>query len=159
MLVRTLTPKDHEWVVATLEGNWGSTKVARKGELLDASVLPGYVATLDGQRVGLVLSAVRGDEYEVVSISVTEPRRGVGGALLERCFEEAQSLHCRRVWLTTTNNNVAAFGFYQRLGMDLRAFYRHGVSASRRVKPAIPLSDASGLPINHELEFELVLRP
>jgi ribosomal protein S18 acetylase RimI-like enzyme len=38
----------------------------------------------------------------------------------------------RRIWLITTNNNVRAIRFYQLIGMDLCAFYRDGVSASRR---------------------------
>ena len=68
------------------------------------------------------------------------------------------ALRCRRVWLTTTNNNVRAFAFYQRFGMDLAAFYRNGVEVSRRVKPSIPPRDAFGVAIAHELEFELILR-
>jgi hypothetical protein len=77
--------------------------------------------------------------------------------LLLRCVDDARALGCRRVWLTTTNNNVRAFGFYQHVGMDLCAFYPHGVDNSRRVKPAIPARDALGIPIRHELEFELRL--
>jgi ribosomal protein S18 acetylase RimI-like enzyme len=157
-LVRALTPDDHDWVVRTLIENWGSPLVARRGEAIDATVLPGHVATVGDRRVGLVLTATRDEEYEVVSISVTEPRQGIGRALLERCFDEARSMHMKRVWLITTNNNVAAFAFYQHLGMDLCSFYRDGVSRSRSVKPSIPRHDGRGLPIAHELEFELHLR-
>lgn len=159
VLVRTLTPEDHDWVVATQKETWGSTLAARRGELLDTSTLGGFVATVSGSRVGLALTLLHGDELEVVSISTSVRRHGVGRALMERCFEQGRSLHCRRVWLTTTNDNVEALAFYQHLGMDLRAFHRHGVTASRRLKPQIPLRNAEGLPIDHELEFELLLPP
>jgi hypothetical protein len=41
--------------------------------------------------------------------------------------------------------------------MDLCAFHRHAVRAARRLKPTLPLRDSSGLPIDHELEFEIRL--
>ena len=61
------------------------------------------------------------------------------------------------MWLVTTNNNIAAIAFYQRLGMDLRAVHRHALRASRELKPTIPERDAAGIRIDHELEFELLL--
>ena len=43
--------------------------------------------------------------------------------------------------------------------MDLSAYHRHGVRASRVLKPSIPMRDSTGVPIDHELEFELLLDP
>ena len=136
---------------------WGSVLVARKGELLDLTAFPGFVAALDGADVGLAVLAERGADYEVVSLSTTVEGKGVGRALLTRCVADARSRGCGRLWLTTTNNNVRAIDFYQRFGLDLCAFYRNGVGASRRVKPSIPLRDEHGVPLAHELEFELAL--
>ena len=92
----------------------------------------------------------------MVSVWAAITGAGVGRALMQRCFEDARARGCRRVWLTTTNNNVRAISFYQRLGMDLCAFYHDGVAA-RRLKPSIPLRDDFGVGIDHELEFELLL--
>ena len=136
---------------------WGSVLVARKGELLDLTAFPGFVAALDGADVGLAVLAERGADYEVVSLSTTVEGKGVGRALLTRCVADARSRGCGRLWLTTTNNNVRAIDFYQRFGLDLCAFYRNGAEASRRVKPSIPLRDERGVPVAHELEFELAL--
>jgi len=36
----------------------------------------------------------------------------VGRALLEHCFVDADARGCSRMWLTTTNDNLAAFAFY-----------------------------------------------
>ena len=126
-------------------------------ELLDASTLPGFVAVRDGDRVGLALFCVRGDEYEVVSVWAAISGVGVGRGLMQRCFDDARARSCRRVWLTTTNDNVRAISFYQRLGMNLCAFHRDAVAADRRLKPSIPLRDEFGVGIDHELEFELLL--
>jgi hypothetical protein len=35
------------------------------------------------------------------------------------------------------------------------AFHRDALGESRRLKPAIPATGAHGIPIRHELEFEL----
>ena len=59
--------------------------------------------------------------------------------------------------MVTTNDNIVAIAFYQRVGFDLCAFYKHGVRQSRRLKPSIPLLDSVGVPIEHEIEFELLL--
>ena len=155
--LRPLGPADADWARRVLVSTWGSVLAARKGELVDASVLPGFVAAVDAADVGLAIVAPRGPEYEVVSVSTTVEGRGVGRALLQQCVDDARERGCRRVWLTTTNDNVRAIAFYQRFGMDLCAFYRHGVDVSRQLKPSIPLLGASGVPIAHELEFELIV--
>ncbi|GAB3448428.1 GNAT family N-acetyltransferase [Phycicoccus ginsengisoli] len=156
-LVRHIVPGDLDWVAEVLLKEWTSTSVARRGQLIEAPGLPGYLATLGGQRIGLVLVDVKGREFEVVAIGTTRPRRGVGRALMERCFAEARATGCRRVWLVTTNNNIAAIAFYQRMGMDLLALHRNAVRVSRELKPSIPVRDDTGVRIDHELEFELLL--
>lgn len=76
---------------------------------------------------------------------------------MQRCFDDAQARRCRRVWLTTTNDNLAAIAFYQQVGMDLCALHRDAVATARRLKPSIPSHAENGIPIRHELEFERIL--
>ena len=75
---RALTSRDRRWVRTTLVRNWTSTTVARRGELIDATRLRGFVALVGGNRAGLALVDVRGEDYEVVAISTSRPRRGIG---------------------------------------------------------------------------------
>jgi ribosomal protein S18 acetylase RimI-like enzyme len=154
---RALEHGDRDWVIATLEGVWGSVLVARKGEVLDASAHPGFVAMSDRGRMGMATCRVREDEYEVLSLTALVEGEGVGRALMEQCFEDARAHGCTRVWLMTTNNNIRAIAFYQHVGMTMGAFYRDAVEVARALKPSIPLRDAAGIPIEHELEFELLL--
>jgi GNAT superfamily N-acetyltransferase len=153
--VRPLDDSDHGWKITTLESGWGSTKVARLGELVDAAPLPGFVAENDGERLGLATYAQRPDGVEVVTIQALVEGVGVGRALMDRLRLVALASGAARLWLTTTNDNVRAFGFYQRWGMDLVRLVRGGVADSRRVKPSIPAVGPSGIPLAHELEFEL----
>lgn len=157
LLVRQLTAADRPWVRATLVRNWSSTTVARRGELIEARGLAGFVALLGGRRTGLVLVNLRDDDLEVVAISTNSHRRGVGHALMKQCFEHARECGCRRVWLITTNNNATAIAFYQRVGMRVSAYHRNAVQVSRLLEPSIPMRDSAGVPIDHELEFELPL--
>ena len=89
--VRAVAPRDFDWVRAILKDAWGSVLVARKGELLDASSFPGFVADVDGAPVGLAVVAARGEEYEIVSLSTTMERHGVGRALLQACVDDARA--------------------------------------------------------------------
>lgn len=153
--VRPLDDADQSWKASTLESGWGSTKVARMGELIDAAMLPGFVAEHDGQRVGLATYAERFDGVEVVTIQALLEERGVGRALMERLWLLTVESGAVRLWLTTTNDNVRALSFFQRWGMDFVRFIHEGVADSRRVKPSIPIVGASGIPLRHELQLEL----
>jgi GNAT superfamily N-acetyltransferase len=154
---RPIEPTDRDAVTDLLERAWGTVLAARKGELFDVSAYPGHLAELDGAMVGLAVSCLRGDEYEVLSLAALVEGQGVGRALMECCFQEARTRGCRRVWLTTTNNNIRAIAFYQHVGMTMCDFRRDAVAAARAVKPSIPLRDAAGIPIEHELDFERIL--
>lgn len=154
---RALESRDESWVRATLEGAWGSVLVARHGEVLDATSYPGFLVECSRGRLGLAVCAVVDDEYEVLSLTALVEGEGVGRTLVAACFAEARALGCRRIWLTTTNNNVRAMGFYQRVGMTMCAFRRDAVAAARVLKPSIPLRDAAGISLDHELDFELIL--
>jgi ribosomal protein S18 acetylase RimI-like enzyme len=159
VLVRPLVAADQRWAQEALRQVWGSTSVARKGELVDAGELPGFVAVVDGRMAGLVTYARRGDELEIVTLHVDEEGRGVGRGLMDGVLRHARGAGIRRMWLTTTNDNVRALAFYQRWGMDLVALVRDGVADSRLVKPSIPTTGSNGIPVRHELELERRLDP
>ena len=93
----------------------------------------------------------------MVTLQAETAGGGTGRALMDAVLSEARRGAVRRPWLATTNDNTRAIRFYQRWGMDLTGFIRHGVALSRRVKPEIPERSDDGIPVRHELEFELLL--
>jgi ribosomal protein S18 acetylase RimI-like enzyme len=155
--VRPMELADRPWVNRLLEDAFADATVARKGVLIDASVLPGFVATEGGRPVGFLTYDAAHGECEVVAIISVEEGRGIGRALMDAAHEHAVAAGYRRLWVVTTNDNTRALRFYQLWGMDLCAFYRHGVHRSRRVKPSLPERGADGILLEHELEFELLL--
>jgi uncharacterized glyoxalase superfamily protein PhnB len=158
VIVRSLREDDVSWKTATLMDGWGSTTVARLGELLDASPLRGFVAVDGDARVGLLLYAERDDGIEVVTLQSMVPRRGVGRALMHAVYDRGVQREAARIWLITTNDNLRAMSFYWQWGMTLVRFVRDGADRSRLVKPSIPAVARNGIPIRHELEFERVVR-
>ena len=76
---------------------------------------------------------------------------------MDGALARAREHRVARLWLSTTNDNIRAIRFYQEWGMDLCAVKFDEVARSRVVKPAIPLHGEHGIPIRHELEFELQL--
>jgi GNAT superfamily N-acetyltransferase len=156
--VRPLAEEDRPWAVEIETDSWGEPVVARLGELVDPTGLPGFIAFLNGERAGLLSYALRGDQCEVVTIRSLHEGQGIGRALLDAVRDTAIEAGCRRLWLITTNNNLRALQLYQRWGMDIVALHRHAVSdARRRLKPSIPNRDGAGIPIAHELELEMLL--
>ena len=155
--VRPVSNEDRLWAIQFESEGWGQPIVARRGELVDPTRLPGFFAVLEGERVGLASYAIRGDECELVTIRSLRDGHGIGRALLDAVRDAAIGARCRRLWLVTTNNNTRALRVYQRWGMDIVALHRDAVAAARRLKPSIPERDADGIPIVHEFELELRL--
>lgn len=156
--VRELTEDDAGWAEEVHEQTWGGTAlVARLGELVDPRQLSGFVALLDGERVGLLNYNVQGDRMEVVTIVSLREGRGVGRALLDAARRRAQAAGCRRLWLVTTDNNLRALALYRLCGLQLVAFHHDGAARSRQVKPSIPARDQHGIPLTHELNLDLHL--
>jgi ribosomal protein S18 acetylase RimI-like enzyme len=154
---RPLHADDHSWAARLLEEHWGSVRSVSRGRVHRADRLPGFVAEIDGQRVGLVTFDIAGEQCEVVTLNSLREQIGVGTALLDAVREVANDAGCRRLWLITTNDNLAALRFYQKRGWRLVALHRDALDESRRLKPEIGHVGIDGIPLRDEIELELPL--
>jgi ribosomal protein S18 acetylase RimI-like enzyme len=154
--VRLVDRGEHDEAADALTAHWGRT-VARLGELVDTAALPRLVAERDGEIAGVLSFDVR-DGMEVVTLDAAHDGQGAGRALMGAAVDRAHELGCVRLWLVTTNDNTRAIRFYQRLGMELIDVSIGGIDDARaRLKPTIPLTGFDGIPMRHELVFELRL--
>jgi ribosomal protein S18 acetylase RimI-like enzyme len=154
----TMTSADGDFVRSELIRNWHSTTIWSIDYEYRADELPGFVAWLDGERVGHITIADRGGQSEVVTLSATIEQRGVGSALLEAAVQAASEKRHRRIFLTTSNDNLRALALYQKRGWRLVAVHRGMMDRYRQRKKQIPAIGLNGIPLHDEIELELILR-
>jgi N-acetylglutamate synthase-like GNAT family acetyltransferase len=154
--IRRVEAHERPLVAAFLEAHWGSVQIVSRGRIHNADTLPAFIAIWDEQLVGLVTYNIEEGVCEIVSLDSLMVRIGVGTALVEAVIQDAAQAQSQRVWLITTNDNLAALGFYQRRGFRLVAVYQGAVDAAREFKP-IPLIGMDNIPIHDEIELEMWL--
>jgi ribosomal protein S18 acetylase RimI-like enzyme len=155
--IRPVTAADESWVVEFIDRRWGAPYVIGHGQLYYPNTLPGFVAEVDGEPVGLLTYHVDGLDWEIVTIDSLEPSSGIGSELIFALRQEAKRAGARRLWLITTNDNLNALRFYQKRGFRLVAVHPDALDRSRQLKPNIPLVGQDGIPLRDELELELLL--
>ena len=158
-MVRSVAPGDIDWVREELTRLWGGSQISSLGVWHDADRLPGLVALAENVLVGLAThtAPIRGGGCEIITLSSRMENAGVATRLLEACATTARNAGCRRIFLTTTNDNLRAIGFYQKRGWSLVAVHPGAMDRARKEKPSIPLIGMNGIPLRDELEFELRL--
>ncbi len=110
--------------------NRGATTAVGRGPPHDAPRVTALVAEIGGERLGLATYRGDGTETELVTHNAPVSGRGIGAALMEAVTRAAIGRGCRRLWLTTSNNNLDAIGFYQSRGLRLVAVHRGAVDES-----------------------------
>jgi GNAT superfamily N-acetyltransferase len=144
---------DRPWLEEQIADGYGAGHLqARRGELIDVLLGDGLIAERGGQPIGVALWRTDGDgSTELTYIWAFEAGRGIGHQLVAAMCERV-ALPIRVV---TTNDNVDALRFYQRIGFRLRELRPGAVDAARRdLKPSIPV-EHDGIAIRDELELVL----
>ncbi|MCL4250652.1 MAG: GNAT family N-acetyltransferase [Anaerolineae bacterium] len=155
--MRALVDADRGWMREFMRQRWGSAFVVSRGQIYEPSRLPGFIAEQDGQVVGVATYHVSGAACELMTLDSLVEGQGLGTALIDAVKTAARACGCVRLWLITTNDNIDALRFYQKRGFRLVAVYPDAIVQSRKLKPAIPLIGAHGLPIRDEIELEMRL--
>lgn len=145
-----------DWARELLTEHWGSVEVVAKGRPHRADELPGFVALVDSHPVGLLTYRIEANGCEIVTLNSLRERQGIGSALVKAVQEAALSAGVNRLWLITTNDNLEALRFYQKMGFVVAACHVGAVENSRRLKPSIPLIGKHGIPIRDEIELQLL---
>ncbi|WP_033166068.1 GNAT family N-acetyltransferase [Clostridium sp. KNHs205] len=145
-------------VTAAIIENWGSSIIVTRGMIYNTEELDGYAAMENDSLIGIITYFIQGLECEVISLDSFKENRGVGTSLLNAVISHAKVNSCRRIFLITTNDNTSAMRFYQKRGFDFTALYHNAIEKSREIKPQIPQFGFEGIPIKHEIEFEMELK-
>lgn len=149
--------RDRRQVNRFIAGHWFSTDMIVRGTRIDLAKADGIAVWDGGEIAALLTYAVCGGICEILSLDSTVEEKGIGTALVERAIEIAKRNRCKKVIVVTTNDNIAAIRFYQKRGFDMARLYHNALDVSRKMKPEIPLTGENGIPLKHEIEFEMDL--
>ncbi len=164
VMVREVLPNwsnDRAYLRSELARHWGGTDIWSKGRMYAAcEMLPAFVAERrepDGgvKKIGHATYCVLPGSFqcEVVTLS----GEGAGAVLLQAVADAARRSCCKRLFLTTSNDNLHALGFYQSQGWRLAALHKGTMDEARKRRANIPLRGHGGLRIRDEIELELWL--
>ncbi|HWT27820.1 MAG TPA: GNAT family N-acetyltransferase [Mobilitalea sp.] len=136
---------------------WYSTNIVVRGEIVDASVLDGFVVYEEDEIIGLITYRFIKQECEIMSLDSLKENQGIGTAMINKVIEIARMNNCDNLKLITTNDNIHAICFYQKRGFDMTHLYHNALDVSRKLKPEIPEVGFHDIPLKHEIEFEMKL--
>ncbi|MCQ2009092.1 GNAT family N-acetyltransferase [Sporolactobacillus sp. STSJ-5] len=152
--IRKIEKKDRTEVKNLLGKYWNGPAMAIHGELIDMLTLPGLLAFANDQVAGMLTYRQDAKGIEIISLNSFIENQGIGSALINEMVQLTKNECSLRV--TTTNDNIHALFFYQKMGFTLSSLHLGAVSKARILKPSISAANEDGIPIEHEIE--LVLR-
>lgn len=157
MRVTELSDDDRIWVKERTELLFGGDFVVSRNEVHDPHKLPGFIATVERERVGLATYSIYGGECELVTIDSLCQFMGVGSMLLDKVTAVARKAGCQKIWAIVTNDNLDAQRFFQRRGFFLSQVRVGSMTKIRLLKPNVPRVGYYDLPVRDEFEYELDL--
>lgn len=151
--------RDRDEVARFIEKHWRSPVVMSHGRAFYPHKEEGIIERRGGEIVGLVTYHIEDGAMEILTLNSTLEGSGIGSSLVITAIDAARHMGCRRVWFTTTNDNLKSIGFNQRLGFRMVAIHLGVVDEARRVKPQIPEHGERGVRIQDEIVMELGVEP
>jgi ribosomal protein S18 acetylase RimI-like enzyme len=155
--IHRLTAADIPRLRQFWEKHWNAEFVVAHETVFHPENVSGFIALDGNEWIGLITHTFLDTDCEIVSVDTLRENEGIGSALIEKVLEDAKANQCRRVHLTTTNDNLRALGFYQKRGFQLCALRVNALEATRKLKPEIPLIGENDIPLRDELELEMML--
>jgi len=153
--VRPATAGDHPHLRELALDFWGETEMECFESSYEVTDLPGFAAFVEDQLVGFLSYAVEGDALKIVMLNVLPEHQGQGVAkeFLKAAEAEAQSRRLSRLVVATSNDNLPAWDFYQRLG-----FVIEEVLPGRMVEYHSGVEKGfSGVGVRDEIRLQLLL--
>ncbi|MBW3663423.1 MAG: GNAT family N-acetyltransferase [Actinobacteria bacterium] len=133
--IRPARRDDHDWVVARhgaiyrAEYGWNADFEALVGRIIadhaathDPDREAGWIAEVDGERVGCVFCVAKDDTTAQLRILLVEPSArglGIGSLLVDQCIRFARDAGYSAITLWTNDVLVSARRIYERVGFEL----------------------------------------
>ena len=150
---------DRDEVAQFIERYWHSRVVMSRGRSFYPHEERGFIERRDGTIVAALTFHAGETDTEILTLNSTLEGQGIGSSLMLDAIEQARKDGSQRIWLTTTNANLRAIGFYQRLGFRMVAINLGAGDEARKTKPQIPEVGERGVPMRDEIVMELPIEP
>jgi GNAT superfamily N-acetyltransferase len=159
MTCSEMTDADRAEVAEFIERHWHSKVVMSRGRAFYPHQEQGLIERVEGKIVALLTYRIDDQGMEILTLNSLLEGHGTGSSMMLEVIEIARRRNCPKLWLTTTNDNLKAISFYQRLGFRMTAIHLGVVDDARKVKPQIPLHGERGVEIHDEIVMALSLKP
>ena len=150
---------DREEVAQFVAQHWGSRLVVNRGRRFYPHQEEGVIERRDGKIVGLLTYHIEQEVMEFLTHNSDRQREGIGSSLVLSAIETARKRGCKRIVLATTNDNLRAIAFYQRLAFRMVAINLGAVDEARKIKPQVPELGERDVPIHDEVIMVLPIEP
>lgn len=150
---------DRDEVGEFIERHWHSKVVMSRGQAYYPHREHGLIERAEGKIVALLTFRIDDEGMEILTLNSLLEGHGTGSSMMLEVIEIARRRNCPKLWLTTTNDNLKAISFYQRLGFRMVAIHLGVVDEARKIKPQIPRHGERGVEIRDEIVMELSLKP
>ncbi len=157
MIFQNINEQNRSAINQFIQENWYSSEMVIRGKIVDMTLVDGIAVYESNSIIGLLTYEITNDECEILSLDSKYENQGIGTELIKRVIDIARNHGCMRLKLITTNDNINAIKFYQKRGFDMVRLYHNALDISRRLKPSIPMIGEYGIPLMHEIEFEMNL--
>ena len=134
---------------------WGETDMECFEGVYDVTQLPVFAGLADDQLVGFLSYAIEEDALNIVMLNVLPEHQGAGldQELVKAVIEEARRRNLSRLIVGTSNDNLPALDFYQRLGFVIAE-----VVSGRIVECHGGVEEGfAGIGVRDEIRLELAL--
>lgn len=155
--IECITEENRKLLIPFIKENWHDIMMVIKGEQVDISEEDGF-CILDGQNVEAVVTyRMKNNICEITLLHTAKQQCGIGTRLVQEVIKAAREKGADTITVVTTNDNIGAIAFYQKIGFDMEMLYRNSMDYVRKLKPTVPAIGDNNIPLRHEIEFAMHL--
>jgi ribosomal protein S18 acetylase RimI-like enzyme len=157
--IREKNDKDIKIVTERLIEEYGfKTMITPAKEYQDLSILDGFLAFEENKLIGQILLNYDNNDCEIVELHTKKQGVGIGTELIKKSVEKAKNKGCRRIWVSTSNDNIDALKFYQKRMFFMCKIHKNHLDKVRAKHPHIPEYGDYGILLKDQIELEMVFQ-